>query len=100
MPTTVRSVNALQRDLAVLLAEEDIEEIASLEPGTVRLRCWSGRTPGRALVAAIEADRHGAMKEREDGAVQRNTRSTRLRGRGHERLADRRDDRGDRLLRR
>ena len=43
----IGELRALERDLAILLAEEDIEEIgASLDPAA-RLGCWSGRTPGR-----------------------------------------------------
>ena len=75
----VGELRSLERDLAILLAEEDVEEIgASLEPGSAAallvwenswaapfgtaLRMWggqlltSGRIPSQALVAAIEAD--------------------------------------------
>ena len=76
----VGELRALERDLALLLAEEDIEEIGtSLEPGSAAaLLVWentwaapfgsavrnsggellaSGRIPTQALVAAVEADR-------------------------------------------
>ena len=81
----VGELRALERDLAILLAEEDVEEIgASLEPGSAaavlvwentwaapfgsavrrsvgELLC-SGRIPTQALVAAVEADRQAEMK--------------------------------------
>ena len=81
----IGELRALERDLAILLAEEDIEEIgASLEPGSAATvlvweNTWaapfgsavrrsggellgSGRIPTQALVAAVEADRHAAIK--------------------------------------
>ena len=74
---------ALERDLAVLLAEEDVAEIGeSLEPGSAAVvlvweNTWaapfgaavrrsggqlvtSGRIPTQALIAAVEADRQAA----------------------------------------
>lgn len=74
-----------ERDMAVLLAEADVEEIGvSLEPGSaaavlVYENTWaapfgaavrtsggellaSGRIPTQALMAAVEADRRAAMK--------------------------------------
>jgi len=82
------------RDLAILLAEKDIEEIGeSLEPGiaaavVVWENTWAvpfgaavrrsggqllgnGRMPTQALIAAVEADRQASMKEHEDGTAQR-----------------------------
>jgi hypothetical protein len=81
----VGELRALERDLAILLAEEDIEEIgAFLEPGSAAAvlvweNTWAapfgsavrrsggelvttGRIPTQALVAAVEADRQAAMK--------------------------------------
>jgi hypothetical protein len=81
----VGELRALERDLAVLLAEEDIEEIgASLEPGSAAMvlvweNTWAasfgsavrrsggelvttGRIPTQALIAAVEADRQAAAK--------------------------------------
>jgi Family of unknown function (DUF6325) len=81
----VGELRGLERDLAVLLAEEDIEEIgASLEPGSAAAvlvweNTWAapfgsavrrsggelvttGRIPTQALVAAVEADRQAAAK--------------------------------------
>ena len=78
-------MRALERDLAILLAEEDIEEIGeTLEPGSAAAvlvweNTWrapfgsavrtsggeplgSGRIPTHALVATVEADRQTAMK--------------------------------------
>jgi Family of unknown function (DUF6325) len=86
-PTTARSASCarLERDLAILLAEEDVEQIGpSLEPGSAAAvlvweNTWaapfgsavrksggelitSGRIPTQALIAAVEADRQAAMK--------------------------------------
>ena len=81
----VGELRALERDLAILLAEQDIEEIgASLEPGSAAAvlvweNTWAGpfgsairrsggellatgRIPTQALIAAVEADRQAAMK--------------------------------------
>ena len=81
----VGQLRELERDLAVLLAEEDVEEIgASLEPGSAAaVSVWentwaapfgsairrsggqlvtSGRIPTQALVAAVEAERQAADK--------------------------------------
>ena len=81
----IGELRALERDLAILLAEEDIEEIAeTLEPGSAAAvlvweNTWaapfgsavrrsggellaSGRIPTQALVAAVEADRQAAIK--------------------------------------
>ena len=81
----IGELRALERELAILLAEEDIEEIgASLEPGSaagvlVWENTWaapfasavrrsggellsSGRIPTQALIAAVEADRESALK--------------------------------------
>jgi Family of unknown function (DUF6325) len=81
----IGELRALERDLAILLAEEDIEEIGtSLEPGSAAAvlvweNTWaapfgsairrsggqlvtSGRIPTQALVAAVEADRQAADK--------------------------------------
>lgn len=81
----VGQLRELERDLAVLLAEEDVEKVgASLEPGTAAaLLVWentwaapfgsavrrsggelvaSGRIPTQALVAAVEADLRAAAK--------------------------------------
>ena len=81
----VGELRALERDLAVLLAEKDIEEVgASLEPGSAAAvlvweNSWAasfgsairksggellanGRIPTQALIAAVEADREAAMK--------------------------------------
>ena len=81
----IGELRALERDLAVLLAEEDVEEIGeSLEPGSAAAvlvweNTWaapfgsairrsggqlvtSGRIPTQALVAAVEADRQAASK--------------------------------------
>jgi hypothetical protein len=81
----VGELRALERDLAILLAEEDIEEIgAFLEPGSeaavlVWENTWAapfgsavrrsggelvttGRIPTQALIAAVEADRQAAAK--------------------------------------
>ena len=43
----VGELRALERDLPILLAEEDIDEIGETLQPPVRRRCWSGRTPGR-----------------------------------------------------
>ena len=81
----VGELRALERDLAILLAEEDVEEIgASLEPGSAAAvlvweNTWAapfgsairrsggellanGRIATQALVAAVEADRQDAIK--------------------------------------
>ena len=81
----VGELRALERDLAILLAEEDIEEIgATLEPGSAAAvlvweNTWaapfgsavrrsggqlvtSGRIPTQALIAAVEADRQATGK--------------------------------------
>ena len=83
--SAVGELRALERDLAVLLAEQDVEEIgASLEPGSAAAvlvweNTWaapfgsairrsggqllgSGRIPTQALIAAVEADRQAAEK--------------------------------------
>ena len=83
MPTTARSASCAY--LAILLAEEDIEEIGeSLEPGSAAAvlvweNTWAvpfgsavrrsggqllgnGRIPTQALIAAVEADRQASMK--------------------------------------
>jgi len=76
----IGELRAVERDLAILLAEEDIEEIGeTLEPGSAAaLLVWentwaapfgsavrrsggellgNGRIPTQALIAAVEADR-------------------------------------------
>jgi Family of unknown function (DUF6325) len=81
----VGELRALERDLAILLAEEDIEEIgAELEPCSAAAvlvfeNTWaapfgsavrraggellsSGRIPTQAMIAAVEADRQASMK--------------------------------------
>ncbi len=81
----IGELRALERDLAVLLAEEDVEELGeTLEPGSAAAvlvweNTWaapfgsavrrsggelitSGRIPSQAMVAAVEADREDAMK--------------------------------------
>ena len=81
----VGQLRDLERDLAVLLATKDVEDIgASLEPGSAAAvlvweNTWaapfgsairrsggqlvtSGRIPTQALVAAVEADRQAAGK--------------------------------------
>ena len=81
----VGELRALERDLAVLLAEEDIEEVgASLEPGSAAAvlvweNTWAapfasavrraggellanGRIPTQALIAAAQADREAATE--------------------------------------
>jgi Family of unknown function (DUF6325) len=81
----VGELRGLERDLAMLLAEEDIEEIgAFLEPGSAAAvlvweNTWAapfgaavrrsggelvttGRIPTQALIAAAEADRQAAAK--------------------------------------
>ncbi len=81
----IGELRALERDLAILLAEEDIEQIGeTLEPGSAAAvliweNTWaapfgsavrrsggellgSGRIPTQALIAAVEADRETAMK--------------------------------------
>ena len=81
----VGELRALESDLAILLAEEDVEEIgASLEPGSAAAvlvweNTWaapfgsavrrsggqlvtSGRIPTQALIAAVEADRQATAK--------------------------------------
>ena len=81
----VGELRALERDLAILLAEEDIEEVgASLEPGSAAAvlvweNTWAapfasavrrsggellgnGRIPIQALIGAVEADREAATK--------------------------------------
>ena len=83
--TEVGELRALERELAVLLAEEDVAEIgASLEPGSAAAvlvweNTWaapfgsavrrsggqllaSGRIPSQALIAAVEADRQAAAE--------------------------------------
>jgi uncharacterized protein DUF6325 len=81
----IGELRALERDLAILLAEEDVEEIGeTLEPGSAAAvpvweNTWaapfgsavrrsggellgSGRIPTQALIAAVEADRQAAEK--------------------------------------
>ena len=81
----VGELRALERDLAILLADEDIEEIgASLEPGSTAMvlvseNTWAapfgsavrrsggelvtgGRIPIQALIAAVEANGQAAVK--------------------------------------
>ena len=81
----IGELRALERDLAILLAEEDVEEIGeTLEPGSAAAvlvweNTWAapfgsavrrsggellgnGRIPTQALVAAVQADRQDAMK--------------------------------------
>jgi Family of unknown function (DUF6325) len=81
----VGELRALESDLAILLAEEDVEEIgASLEPSSAAAvlvweNTWaapfgsairrsggqlvtSGRIPTQALIAAVEADRQATAK--------------------------------------
>jgi len=81
----IGELRELERDLAILLAEEDVEETgASLEPGSAAAvlvweNTWaapfgsairrsggelvtSGRIPTQALVAAVEAERQAANK--------------------------------------
>jgi len=81
----VGELRALERDLAILLAEEDIEDIgASLDPGSAAAvlvweNTWAapfgaavrrsggellgnGRIPTQALIAAVEADREAEAK--------------------------------------
>jgi hypothetical protein len=96
----IGELRALERDLAILLAQERVEEIGtSLTPG-VRLRRWYGRTPGRrpfgsavrgsggellgngriptqALIVAVEATATRRREECEDVTVQRTRRSIR-----------------------
>ena len=86
MPTDreIGDLRALERDLAVLLAEEDVEEIGqTLEPGSAATvlvweNAWAApfgsavrRSGGswspaagspQALIAAVEADRQAAAK--------------------------------------
>jgi Family of unknown function (DUF6325) len=81
----IGELRALERDLAILLAEEDIEEIGeTLEPASAAAvlvweNTWAapfgsavrrsggqllgnGRIPTQALIAAVEADRQAAAK--------------------------------------
>jgi Family of unknown function (DUF6325) len=81
----IGELRALERDLAILLAEKDIEEIGeALEPGSAAAvlvweNTWAapfgsavrqsggqllgnGRIPTQALIAAVEADRQVSMK--------------------------------------
>jgi Family of unknown function (DUF6325) len=81
----IGELRALERDLAILLGEEDVEEIGeSLEPGSAAAvlvweNTWAapfgsairrsggqllgnGRIPTQALIAAVEADRQAASK--------------------------------------
>jgi hypothetical protein len=81
----IGEMRALERDLAILLAEEDVEEIGeTLEPDSAAAvlvweNTWaapfgsavrrsggellgSGRIPTQALIAAVQADRQAAMK--------------------------------------
>ena len=90
----VGELRGLERDLAVLLAEEDVEQIGEmLEPASAAAvlvweNSWAapfassirrsggelvttGRIPTQALIAAVEADRAAAEKEREDSAAQK-----------------------------
>jgi hypothetical protein len=82
----IGELRALERDLAVLLAEEDIEKVGDmLEPASMAAllvweNCWaaplgsairrsggelvaSGRIPTQALIAAVEAERAAAASE-------------------------------------
>jgi hypothetical protein len=82
----VGELRALERDLAVLLAEEDVEKVGEVvEPASAAvLLVWentwaapfasairksggeltaSGRIPTQALLGAVEADREAATKE-------------------------------------
>ena len=56
----VGELRALERDLAILLAEEDIEEVAHRWSPAARLGCWSGRTPGRRRSPRRSADREAS----------------------------------------
>jgi Family of unknown function (DUF6325) len=81
----IGELRALERDLAILLAEEDIEDIGeTLEPGSAAAvlvweNTWAapfgsavrrsggellgnGRIPIQAMIAAVEADRQDATK--------------------------------------
>jgi hypothetical protein len=81
----IGELRALERDLAVLLAEEDVDEIgATLEPATAAIvlvweNTWAapfgsavrrsggqlvttGRIPTQALIAAVDAERQDATK--------------------------------------
>jgi Family of unknown function (DUF6325) len=81
----IGELRAVERDLAVLLAEEDVEQIGdTLEPGSAAAvlvweNTWAapfgsavrrsggellgnGRIPTQALIAAVEADREAAIK--------------------------------------
>ena len=81
----VGELRALERDLAILLAEEDVEEIGeTLEPGSAAAvliweNTWAapfgsavrrsggqllanGRIPTQALIAAVEAERQAASE--------------------------------------
>jgi hypothetical protein len=81
----IGELRALERDLAILLAEEDVEEIGETpEPDSAAAvlvweNTWaapfgsavrrsggellgSGRIPTQALIAAVQADRQAAMK--------------------------------------
>jgi len=81
----IGELRAVERDLAILLAEEDIEEIGeTLEPGSAAAvlvweNTWAapfgsaarrsggellgnGRIPIQAMIAAVEADRQDEMK--------------------------------------
>lgn len=83
--SVVGELRALERDLAILLAEEDVEQIGeTLEPGsTAAVLVWEnswaaafasairrsggevvtgGRIPTQALIAAVEADRQAAVE--------------------------------------
>ena len=115
----VGELRALERDLAILLAEEDVEEIGeTLEPGSAAAvlvweNTWAapfgsavrrsggqllanGRIPTQALIAAVEADRQAADERSMTMPLRDRGDRPRLLGRGHERRDDRRDDRGDR----
>ena len=115
----IGEARALERDLAILLAEEDIEEIGeTLDPGSAAVvlvweNAWaapfgsavrrsggellgSGRIPTQASSRRCKPTAKPQRKEHEDGTFRDRGDRPRLLGKGRERRGDRRDDRGDR----
>ena len=69
MPTTVRSVScrALERDLAILLAEEDIEEIGEcLEPGSAAAVLVRENTRAAPFASAVRRSGGELIGQRPD----------------------------------
>jgi hypothetical protein len=86
----IGELRALERDLAIVPAEEDIKQIgATLEPGSAAAVLVWENTPAAPLGSLVR-------RSGESCWAAARSRPKRLLGKGHERRGDRRDDRGDR----